>query len=590
MASKYDAYWAGRLRAIGAAVRLAATGVPATLDVRELRSLGARQSWYGTVEIRGREATGASMAHAVSLGKIVAASGVCTPWPESTFRFTVTQAGTLRIVMAASAIRSLAPRDPHHARRSDIAADAPGHSAGSEDGDPLDPATACARIHAALALLPPRKEPTTIRFTNGLYFFYEQGEHSPHAPGGRVVRIGNHPRAQDRLVGRLNDHFNSRPGAKNFSVFRRYLGGAQLRRENLDNPCLQPAPGHGHWEKQDGRPCPRCADVELAISQLLSSAFTFRCVRIDNLAERNILEKRLIATMAACPVCQPSETWLGHHAYPKLVRSSGLWNVQYVGERPMTGRQLRRFEEMTSMTANADPQTHPDLSHTLLVIPCSGGKDPVADPGLPQVSIADLLGTPERQLLEQDRQLAFHRPGTTLNLSSPRRLHSPTTAASPMPRKGSATRSSRPSATDCSASLSRRATVYCGLRNQSTATTPRWHRPGPYGPSGYPQSWRNTYADSTSTAASSCSPGSTRSVYRNSPPSSSEWCPHSPGAAIPVPQCEWCPRASAPNYPTYLRHSWLSPSAARPLSTAKCRSPTCPPRGRTPPRTGHLRA
>src|SRR5262249_2284257 len=164
------------------------------------------------------EATGASMAHAVSLGRIVAASGVCAPWPDRTFRFTVTRAGALVIVMADRAVRGRVAPAPHHARHSEIASDARGDAADrSEDGGPLDPATGCARVHTALAALPPWGRPTAVPFTNGLYFFYEQGECSPHAPGGRVVRIGNHPRAQDRLVGRLEDHFNSRPGAKNFS-------------------------------------------------------------------------------------------------------------------------------------------------------------------------------------------------------------------------------------------------------------------------------------------------------------------------------------------------------------------------------------
>jgi len=361
------------------------------------------------------------MAHAVSLGRIVAASGVCAPWPERTFRFTVTQAGVLAIVMADRAVRDRVPPTSHHVRHSEIAAAARGDAADrGEDGGHLDPATGCARIHTALAALSCWRQPAAVPFTNGLYFFYEQGEWSPHTPGGRVVRIGNHPRAQDRLVGRLEDHFNSRPGAKNFSVFRRYLGGALLRRQDANGPCLQPAPGQGHWEKQDSRSCPRCAGVERAVSELLSSAFTFRCVRVDDRAERNNFEKWLIATMAACPVCRPSDSWLGRYTYPDLVRSSGLWNVQYIGEQPATDRQLRRFEELTGMTLSG-PGNHLDLSHTLLVIPCSGGKDGVADPGLPLVSVAGLLGTAERQLLEQGRQLAFNRPGTTLNLSSPLR-------------------------------------------------------------------------------------------------------------------------------------------------------------------------
>lgn len=425
MASKYDLYWAERLEEIRSAVQDAAAGAaPAAVDVQGLRRLGARQSWYGTVEIRGRTAAKASMAHAVSLGRTVAASGICTPWREHTFRFTITQSGVLTItVVDMTGPGRLGkpptpPRPPSQMRPSAHS----GAWAGAEDGDPVDAATGCARIHAALITLPSWTQPASVPFTNGLYFFYERGERSQHAPGGRIVRIGNHPLAQGRLVGRLSDHYNPRPGAKNFSVFRRYLGGALLRRYDPSSPCLQPAPGQGHWEKQGGKTCSLCADIEQAVSELISSAFTFRCVRIEDGAERNDFEKRLIATVAACPECRPSDGWLGRHAYPQPVRASGLWNVQHVGEQPATGQQLRRFDELVGMTLpGAVPASNVDLSQTLLVIPCSGEKKGAADPGLPVVSVGDLLGPAERQLLLQGRQLAFERPGTSLNTSTPLR-------------------------------------------------------------------------------------------------------------------------------------------------------------------------
>jgi hypothetical protein len=83
---------------------------------------------------------------------------------------------------------------------------------------------------------------------------------------------------------------------------------------------------------------------------------------------------------------------------------------------------MARSEELIGMTLpNAGPQGHLDLSHTLLVIPCSGGKKGVADPGLPFVSVGNLLSDAGRQLLEQGRRLAFERPGTALSLSSPLR-------------------------------------------------------------------------------------------------------------------------------------------------------------------------
>jgi hypothetical protein len=209
--------------------------------------------------------------------------------------------------------------------------------------------------------------PSEVSFSNGLYFFYQEGEGSAHAPGGRIVRIGNHPRAQHRLVGRLSDHYRSQDGAKNGSVFRRYIGGALLRRLDSASPCLSPSPGEGHWERQDERACPACSTTESAVTTVLATAFCFRCVRVDDQDERNHLEARLIATVAACTVCQPSRTWLGLHAYPPLVRSSGLWNTQHVGGPTGTRTDLDRFATLVRGSQPGKEMNTDRLDKTLLL-------------------------------------------------------------------------------------------------------------------------------------------------------------------------------------------------------------------------------
>ena len=103
MASKYDSYWAGQLAAIRVAVERAASGVPAQVGLAGLRGVGDRQSWYGAVEVRGRDVTRSSMAHARALGVAIAAGGLCAPWPQSAFRFTIADAGDfLSVSMAGS--------------------------------------------------------------------------------------------------------------------------------------------------------------------------------------------------------------------------------------------------------------------------------------------------------------------------------------------------------------------------------------------------------------------------------------------------------------------------------------------------------
>lgn len=152
----------------------------------------------------------------------------------------------------------------------------------------------------------------------------------------------------------------------------------------------------------------------------LSDRFSFRCVRIDDMQVRNHLEARLIATVAACTTCRPSSTWLGQYAYPELVRSSGLWNTQHVGGPIAAADDLSLFGQAVA-ASRASPTQGETLSDTLLVIPCSSAKAGVEDPGLPLVRVADLVSAPRAALLNEGRDLAFARPGTSLDSGSPLR-------------------------------------------------------------------------------------------------------------------------------------------------------------------------
>lgn len=207
----------------------------------------------------------------------------------------------------------------------------------------------CLRIHRTIQQLPVHHGPKGVQVTDGLYFFYENGEASLHAPQGRIVRVGNHSRSQHSLVRRLHMHYS---GSKNSSVFRKFLGGAILRSRDSDDPCLLPAPGQGHWEKQGVPICPRCSLVETEVSRLLRADFRFRCLEVTDLQMRNLLEERLTATLSLCSVCCPSDAWLGKHAYSDNVRRSGLWNSNYVfdSSRLTSERDLQLLNELVEMT------------------------------------------------------------------------------------------------------------------------------------------------------------------------------------------------------------------------------------------------
>jgi len=205
----------------------------------------------------------------------------------------------------------------------------------------------CAQIHKSLEPLPTFKEPSKVPFSNGLYFFYQKGETSTHAPNGRIVRIGNHPRSQNCLKRRLTIHYS---GNKNSSVFRKYLGGAILRKTSPNHPCLAPGLGQGHWEKENMPSCCKCKPIETEVSKLLRNDFWFQCIEIKDQNLRNTLEKKLVATVSLCPICRPSKNWLGKSAYSENVRNSGLWNSDYVFEQSliMSMTDMKTLAEITS--------------------------------------------------------------------------------------------------------------------------------------------------------------------------------------------------------------------------------------------------
>lgn len=56
----------------------------------------------------------------------------------------------------------------------------------------------CREIHRLLERVPIYSAPGQAQCADGLYFFYESGEASSHAPRGRIVRSGI---IRDRQVG-----------------------------------------------------------------------------------------------------------------------------------------------------------------------------------------------------------------------------------------------------------------------------------------------------------------------------------------------------------------------------------------------------
>ena len=338
-------------------------------------------------------------------GRFATAAGLCESQSDETFVFSMTPSCRLTV-----------HTDPvsEHSHRS-LQARSRGRPATRHvinGGQPIEATRACEAIHDAVMNLPTYTFPGDVPFANGLYFFFEAGEDSPHGRP-RITRIGNHPRTQGRLVGRLREHYATRPNAKNGSVFRRYLGGALLRRDGIER-CLAPSPGLGHWESGTASECETCVGYEERVTSYLRSSLRFACVRIDDQELRNHLERRLIASVAQCRACRPSVGWLGSLSYSGNVRSSGLWNSDHVNGPVATDADIETFRKLASRSANPEH----DLADALLLIPCSAakrGKDPVP---LGPRSITDFLSPDAARVLAEGRSRAFASNGVWLDPAS----------------------------------------------------------------------------------------------------------------------------------------------------------------------------
>lgn len=79
----------------------------------------------------------------------------------------------------------------------------------------------------------------------------------------------------------------------------------------------------------------------------LKTKFFYRVIRVENIIERKAFEEKLIATIAACPVCRPSQDWLGWFAWSEKVRKSGLWNSNFINSPARFGeKDLTRLEQL----------------------------------------------------------------------------------------------------------------------------------------------------------------------------------------------------------------------------------------------------
>ncbi len=177
----------------------------------------------------------------------------------------------------------------------------------------------------------------TIWPQKGVYFFFENSELRTLDPFQlRVVRVGTHAVSAgsvSSIWGRLRTHRGGVDGSGNHrgSIFRLHVGNALLNRA-----CLRAAfPTWGIGQSAPAEIRAEEAPVELEVSHAIGSMQVLFINVADEAgpaSDRSYLERNLVAMLAGPtgPLDVPSGTWLGNESVHDAVRTSGLWNVNYV--------------------------------------------------------------------------------------------------------------------------------------------------------------------------------------------------------------------------------------------------------------------
>ena len=222
---------------------------------------------------------------------------------------------------------------------------------------------ACRWLHETLETLPLIRYPFDREALpiNGVYFVYEEREIWGH--GGirpRIVRVGTHRDGNFRK--RIAEHFlldvskmefdATKPAPKDRSIFRKNIGRALLRQQadpylEIWNVDLTGANMRKRCAAR--RDIAREKEIESAVTRRIRERFGFRVLPVDTENERlgtSGLERACIGTLAHCPSCRSSESWLGRQSPVEKIRNGKLWLVQHVTAVALTAEQQQRLCEL----------------------------------------------------------------------------------------------------------------------------------------------------------------------------------------------------------------------------------------------------
>lgn len=175
---------------------------------------------------------------------------------------------------------------------------------------------------------------------NGISVMFEEGEEA-HG-GSRIVWVGTHSQP-DRLPGRLQDHLRSN---KDGSILRKSIGGALLAARADRYAEAWELNTSSREQRSDPRvDAARQREIEAEVTSFIEDRLSFTVLPFDSVADRAFYQAKLLATIAQCSACEPSEQWPGIHSPSEKIRTYGLWQVQRVRGQPFTATELVEFME-----------------------------------------------------------------------------------------------------------------------------------------------------------------------------------------------------------------------------------------------------
>jgi hypothetical protein len=227
----------------------------------------------------------------------------------------------------------------------------------------------CSWLHSQLESLPFVKLPFNVKSfpSNGIYFFYEEGEIIDHGYGlkPRIVRMGTHK--ENNFQSRISEHFLLNESKMNFtianpkpsdrSIFRKNIGKALLNKNNdyyLKIWNIDYMLKENRLKMNLMRNIEKEKQIESEISKILRDTFSFRFIALEGQQKRigkEGLESRLIGTVANCNVCKPSEYWLGRFSTIERIRNGKLWLSQYLVAKDITDQDKKDIVRAIASTA-----------------------------------------------------------------------------------------------------------------------------------------------------------------------------------------------------------------------------------------------